>query len=130
VTGLLVRLAVIGAVALPVAGFTGAFTAANVVPTTNVGTQGPTAITTQNLAPAACNGMGLTTLVTNGVGTLGNDLMLGTAGADALDGNKGDDCIVAGGGNDLNITGGNGVDVCIGGPGADTFANSCETQIQ
>jgi Ca2+-binding RTX toxin-like protein len=100
-------------------------TAANVVPSTHVG-RSQQGIGVQDLAPPECAGMGLTTLVTNGNGTNGNDLMLGTAGVDTLSGGRGDDCLVGGAGND-SLRGQNDVDVCIGGPGTDTY-QQCETQ--
>jgi Ca2+-binding RTX toxin-like protein len=81
------------------------------------------AITVQDLAPAACAGMDLTTLVTDAdrkgakiQGTNGNDLILGTPGADRIDGRNGDDCLVGGAGAD-QLDGGNGFDVCL--PGSD-----------
>jgi Ca2+-binding RTX toxin-like protein len=104
-----------------------ALTAANTVPSSNVG-RSQQGITAQDLAPVQCAGMGLTTVVTNGNGTAGNDLVLGTAAADTLNGNQGNDCLVGGDGID-NLRGGAGTDVCIGGAGVDLF-NQCETQIQ
>jgi Ca2+-binding RTX toxin-like protein len=104
-----------------------ALTAANTVPSSNVG-RSQQAITAQSLAPAQCAGMGLTTVVTDGNGTSGNDLVVGTAAPETLNGNQGDDCIVGGDGIDV-LRGGPGTDVCIGGAGIDTF-NQCETQIQ
>ncbi|HZR96997.1 MAG TPA: hypothetical protein VFA56_14975 [Gaiellaceae bacterium] len=101
-------------------------TATNTVPASRVGSSQQT-IGAQDLAPAQCAGMGLTTVVTNGNGTNGNDLVLGTAAADTLNGNRGNDCLVGGNGNDT-LRGGQGIDVCIGGGGIDTF-NQCETQV-
>lgn len=70
--------------------------------------------------------MGLTTVVTNGTGTNGNDLVLGDGAANTLSGGRGDDCLVGGAGNDT-LRGQNDVDVCIGGAGTDTY-QQCETQ--
>jgi Ca2+-binding RTX toxin-like protein len=100
-------------------------TAANVVPSTNVG-RTQQGISAQNLAPPECAGMGLTTVVTNGTGTNGNDLVLGDGAANTLSGGRGDDCLVGGAGNDT-LRGQNDVDVCIGGAGTDTY-QQCETQ--
>lgn len=118
---LLGAVAVMGVLAL-------AFAAANVVPATNVG-QSQQPITAQGLAPAACVGLGLTTVIAGVNGGAGNDLVLGTAAAETLKGNGGNDCILGGGGDDT-LNGGAGTDVCIGGPGVDGFNGTCETQIQ
>jgi Ca2+-binding RTX toxin-like protein len=105
-------------------------TATNSVPTTRLD-QASRAITPNDLKPAACAALNLTTIVT-GSGTInggnGNSLILGSAGADQIRGKKGDDCLVGGGGND-RLDGDQGVDVCIGGPGTDTFTADCETRI-
>lgn len=81
------------------------------------------AIAVQDLAPAACAGMDLTTLLTDAdrkgakiQGTNGNDLIVGMPGDDRIDGRNGDDCLVGGAGTD-QLDGGNGVDVCL--PGSD-----------
>jgi Ca2+-binding RTX toxin-like protein len=81
-----------------------------------------------DLKPAACAGITLSTLVVGVNGTSSDDLLLGTAGIDIMNGGAGNDCILGGGGADT-IAGGTGTDVCIGGPGTDTFS-SCETSIQ
>ena len=81
-----------------------------------------------NLKPASCASISLTTLVIGVTGTSGNDLLLGGSGVDVMNGGGGNDCILGGGGNDT-ISGGTGTDVCIGGPGTDTFSG-CETSIQ
>ncbi len=81
-----------------------------------------------DLGPAACAGITLTTLVIGTTGTNSADLLLGSAGPDILNGRPGNDCIVGGAGDDT-IDGGGGTDVCIGGPGVDTFKN-CQTAIQ
>lgn len=116
--------ALVGGVAL-VALLAIVFTASNVVPSSNVGRSQRT-IGAQDLAPPQCAGMGLTTVVTNGNGTAGNDLVLGTAVGETLDGNNGNDCIVGGGGDDT-LRGGAGTDVCIGGGGAKEKFVQCET---
>jgi Ca2+-binding RTX toxin-like protein len=106
------------------------FAAANAVPATNAD-RVQSAVAANDLKPAACAGITVTTLrVVSGVfvGTNANELILASAGIDDLDGRAGADCIVGGAGADL-IRGGGGGDVCIGGPGIDVFA-SCETQIQ
>lgn len=106
-----------------------ALTAANVVPTTRMGTS-TRAINADALKPAGCV-MTLTTLVTGaGVinGTGGADLILTGTGIDSPSGGNGSDCIVAGGGNDT-VSGGNGNDVLYGGPGADTVNGGAGTDV-
>ena len=102
-----------------------AFSAANTVPASHAG-QSARSIGAQDIAPPQCAGMGLTTVVTNGAGTAGRDLVLGTAVGETLNGNNGNDCLVGGGGNDT-LRGGAGTDVCIGGGGTNERFNSCET---
>jgi Ca2+-binding RTX toxin-like protein len=102
-----------------------AFTASNTVPASHAG-QSAWSIGAQDLAPTQCAGMGLTTVVTNGAGTAGNDLVLGTAVGETLNGNNGNDCLVGGGGDDF-LKAGAGKDVCIGGGGANERFNQCET---
>lgn len=109
-------------------------------------------VTVQQLAPPACDGLALTSLViadtsgngnggggggggSNGNGggggvttvrgTEGNDLLLGSPGRDRLDGRGGSDCLVGGAGDD-RLDGGPQQDACVPGddPG-DTTAN-CE----
>ena len=89
-------------------------------------------ITIQDLAPAACAGMDLTTLVTiadkKGAkiqGTNGNDLIVGSAGDDRIDGRNGDDCLVGGAGAD-QLDGGNGFDACLAGGDPDDSTSRCE----
>ena len=119
--------AVAGALAV-LAILAAAFAAANTVPATTVG-QIQVPIGANDLKPAACAGITLTTVVAGTNGTSGSDLVLGTAAGETLKGNGGDDCLVAGDGNDA-LNGGAGTDVCIGGPGTDSFNGTCETQIQ
>jgi Ca2+-binding RTX toxin-like protein len=102
-----------------------AFSASNAVPASHAG-QSARPIGAQDIAPPQCAGMGLTTVVTNGAGTAGNDLVLGTAVGETLNGNNGNDCLVGGGGDDF-LKGGSGTDVCIGGGGANEKFNQCET---
>jgi Ca2+-binding RTX toxin-like protein len=120
-----IRVAVIAAAIAILCTLALVLTAANIVPSTNVGTS-QRGVSVQDIAPPECAGMGLTTLVTNGNGTNANDLMLGTAAGETLSGGKGDDCLVGGAGNDT-LRGQNDNDVCIGGPGTDTY-QQCETQ--
>jgi Ca2+-binding RTX toxin-like protein len=105
--------------------FAFAFSASNTVPASHAG-QSARPIGAQDIAPPQCAGMGLTTVVTNGAGSAGNDLVLGTAASDTLNGNNGNDCLVGGGGDDF-LKGGAGTDVCIGGGGANEKFNQCET---
>jgi Ca2+-binding RTX toxin-like protein len=102
-----------------------AFSASNTVPASHAG-QSARPIGAQDIAPPQCAGMGLTTVVTNGAGSAGNDLVLGTAASDTLNGNNGNDCLVGGGGDDF-LKAGAGTDVCIGGGGANEKFNQCET---
>jgi hypothetical protein len=57
-----------------------AFSASNTVPASHAG-QSARSIGAQDIARTECAGMGLTTVVTNGAGSAGNDLVLGTAAA-------------------------------------------------
>ena len=120
------RVAAIGLAVGLVALLALAFSAANTVPASNAGRDQRT-IGAQDIAPPECAGMGLTTVVTNGNGGAGNDLVLGTAVGETLNGSNGNDCLVGGGGNDT-LRGGAGNDVCIGGGGANEKYNQCETQ--
>lgn len=108
-----------------------AFTAANVVPETNVDDQTFTQLPEVPTPPGECSGITTTTNVSGtGViaGSTGNDWLIGSEAIDTMDGLAGDDCIEGKGEADV-IHGGLGNDVCIGGPGVDTFVG-CETQIQ
>jgi len=98
-----------------------AIAAANTIPSTRLTSQGQS-IGINDLKPAACGGVFLTSLVSGSgaiTGTAGNDLIIGSSGVDNIDGLGGDDCIVGGGDSD----------VCTGGLGNDTFV-ACEAQIQ
>ena len=108
-------------------------TAANTVPTGKVSNTAQ-AITVNDLKPADCSAITLTTITTFSGGgthqaTSAAELILGDSVAQSIHGQSGDDCILAGGGDDT-LFGGNDIDVCIGGPGNDTLKTSCETQIQ
>lgn len=106
-------------------------TAANSVPGTRAGISSRS-IGPQDLKPAACASLTLTSLVTgSGLinGTAAADLVLGSSGIDTVTAGNGDDCILGGGGADI-ISGGAGTDVCIGGPGVDVLDITCETATQ
>ena len=106
------------------------FTASNTVPATSVGRQ-VSAINANALKPAACN-WNLTTLVLNGNGTAGNDLILATNVATTLNGNGGQDCMIGGAGADtFKGNGKTAGDVCIGNGGTDVnSANKCQNFTQ
>ena len=91
-----------------------AFTAANVVPATRVGSYGA-AVSPNDLKPPECAALNLIEIRVSGGAGGGNSLVLGTAGNDNLVGASGDDCLVGGAGND-SLKGNAGSDVCIGGP--------------
>jgi len=98
-----------------------AIAAANTIPSTRLTSQGRS-IGINDIKPAACGGIFLTSLVSGSgaiTGTAGNDLIVGSSGVDIIDGSGGDDCIVGGGDSDD----------CTGGLGNDIFV-SCEAQIQ
>jgi hemolysin type calcium-binding protein len=93
-------------------------------------------ISPNDLKPASCAGITVTTLLTGTgafSGTAASELVLGGSGVDTITAGGGDDCILGGGGND-SIQGQSGTDVCIGGPGFDTFGviglGGCDTEIQ
>lgn len=124
------RFVLLGLLALIVVSVATAFAADIATPAVNVDVQS-SSVDANDLKPAACSGLSLTTVVTGSVtilGTTGNDLILGSAGADAIDGQGGNDCILGGGGDDT-IDGNTGTDVCIGGAGTDSLLN-CETGIE
>ena len=87
------------------------------------------AITANEIKPAACAGIVLTSIVA-GAGTItgasDSELITGSAGADTIDGGLGDDCILGGSGDD-DITGNDGTDVCIGGGDAGDVFATCES---
>jgi Ca2+-binding RTX toxin-like protein len=112
-----------------------ALAATNTVPGTRAG-HNLLSIGANDLKPAACAGITVTTVLP-GSGTISgsdaSELILGGSGDDTITAGGGDDCILGGGGNDL-IQGQSGTDVCIGGPGSDSFGflglGGCETEIQ
>jgi Ca2+-binding RTX toxin-like protein len=109
-----------------------AITATNVVPATRAGAPTGGAPTANQLKPAACAALNLSTVrVVSGTftGTGAAELIIGSPGVDTLRGAGRDDCILGGDGND-SLRGDGGTDVCIGGAGTDTFHATCETQIQ
>jgi hypothetical protein len=116
--------------------FITAFTAANTVPISYVGTSLVT-LQVPQLAPVQCAGLTPTNLViaTTGTttGTAGNDLILGknAAGTFTLKGGDGNDCIVGGGGGagmTNTLDGGAGTNnICIGAPEATNTFKNCAT---
>jgi Ca2+-binding RTX toxin-like protein len=121
---LLCALLGISAVALTI------LTASNTVPSSSVGKSQST-IDANALKPGACN-WNLTTVVTNGAGTAGNDLILANASGGTLTGNGGQDCMIGGAGVDTFKGNGNHAgDVCIGNGGTDVnSANKCQNFTQ
>jgi Ca2+-binding RTX toxin-like protein len=111
-----------------------AIAANNVVPVTYLTDQSQI-VTANELKPAACSAITVTTIVYcpvtggNCDGTDTSELIIGSSANDNIRGGKGDDCILGGDGND-NIRGEQHTDVCIGGPGTDSFHPSCETEIE
>jgi Ca2+-binding RTX toxin-like protein len=125
------RVALLSLVALGLLCVPPALTGANTVPATRAGTD-TRAIGLNDVKPAACAGITVTTLVSgSGViaGTSGNDLVLGSASLDSVTAGLGDDCVLGGDGDDTIDGGVLGQDICIGGPGTDTFV-SCEVEVQ
>ena len=114
-----------------------AFTAANIVPPTNVDDQTLPDRPVVPSPPSECSGITTTNTISGSgviVGTDGNDWIIGSDAIDTIDGLGGNDCIEGKGGDDIIDGGVNldltpGSDVCLGGAGTDTFA-SCETEIQ
>jgi Ca2+-binding RTX toxin-like protein len=104
----------------------GMLTASNTVPSSSVG-QDQATIDANALKPAACT-MNLTSVITNGNGTAGNDLILANASGGALHANGGKDCMIGGAGADtFNGNGKNAGDVCIGNGGNDkNQGNKCQ----
>lgn len=109
----------------------GTLTASNTVPSSSVGRQQAT-INASALEPQACITQGIVitnqTVVTNGNGTTGNDLILANQTGGTLNGNGGQDCMIGGAG--VDSFSGNGKfagDVCIGNGGTDVnSANKCQ----
>jgi len=107
-----------------------AFSAANIVPTSRVGSATST-MTANTIKPAECASLTLTNIYycsgsATCNATAASELILGSANGERINGQGGADCIVGGGGND-DIRGGAGADICIGGPGNDVFNNCSVT---
>jgi Ca2+-binding RTX toxin-like protein len=117
-----VRLAILGALSILLAGTMAAYATANTVPQTRMDLD-TVAINANALKPSACSALNLANIVT-GSGTLNgsgvNDLILASAGVDTLNGAGGTDCLVAGSGNDT-LSGGAGADILLGGDGDDNL---------
>lgn len=129
-TRLIVRMTLLGALALLFASIAGAFATANTVVQSGADDL-RTAITANALKPPECAALNLTSVIV-GSGTIngggGSSLILGSAGADSISGQGGSDCILGGGGNDY-LSGGKGAEVLIGGPGADTLSGGGGTDV-
>lgn len=126
----LIRLLILGSLALILVSAISAFAAGISVPSSNVG-QHSISVTAEDIKPPACDALYLTGIISGSgtlTGTAANDLIIGSAMVDTIDGLGGDDCILSGSGDDI-ITGGDGNDVCLGGSGTDTFS-TCEGDIQ
>jgi hypothetical protein len=126
----ILRLVFLGLFALLIVSVVSAFAAGMSVPVSNVGQQS-VPVTAEDVKPAACNALYLTTIISGSgtlTGTTGNDLIIGSAGADLIDGMEGNDCILGGGGDD-SLIGNTGNDVCLGGTGNDSFTD-CEAESQ
>ena len=103
---------------------------ANIVPGSYASESSHT-VSAQELAPSACDGMGLVNIVNLSEGEHpinANNLILGTSGNDTIKGKKGNDCIVGGGGDDT-IDGKQGDDVILGGDGDDTIDGGKDNDI-
>ncbi len=124
------QLVTLGLLALIVISAATAFAAGITVSSSNVGRDSVT-VTAADLAPAVCNGLLLTQIISGSgtiIGTSGNDLIIGSSTADTIDGLGGDDCILGGAGDD-SLIGNDGNDVCLGSPGNDIFT-TCEVESQ
>ena len=113
----LARLSVPALLILILASAAFALTATNTVAPSSAGTSIHT-ITANTIKPAECASLDLSSIILDGGGTNGNDLILGTDASDFIHGGNRDDCIVAGDGDDL-VFGGGGDDIILGGPGGD-----------
>jgi hypothetical protein len=96
---------------------TEAFTAANVVPATNI-SQFTKTIAVVDLEPSECKATITATSIVAGAGTLtstaANQLVLGSSGSDTLsDGGSGSACMVGGGAADTFAGVNGGGDLCI-----------------
>jgi len=127
---IVLRLVILGLLALIVVSIVSAFAAGISVPSSNVGQQS-ISVTAEDIKPPACETLYLTNIVSGSgtlTGTAANDLIIGSAEADTIDGLGGNDCILGGNGDDL-ISGNDGTDVCLGGTRTDTFT-TCESENQ
>lgn len=115
VRGLVLVLALVATAGLAFS-TTQAFTAANVVPATNIG-QITQAITPANLEPSECKGSITVTSIVAGSGTIAstaaNQLVLGSSGVDTLNDTFGTACMVGGSGSDVFNGKQSGGDLCI-----------------
>lgn len=108
-----------------------AFTAANLVPPTNVDDVTTTDLPSISSPPPECDGFATANTISGTgliTGTMEKDWIIGSEAADTIEGLDGNDCIEGRGEGDI-IDGGPGEDVCIGGDGADVFLG-CETEVQ
>jgi len=106
---------------------TSAFTASNTVPATYIGSS-TRAIGANDLKPAGCNSLNLTTIVTgtaNFNNSTANALVLGDSTSNNIKDNASSSCIVGGSGKD-KITGGTG-DFCAIGPNPLSTYSGCTT---
>jgi hypothetical protein len=106
---------------------TSAFTASNTVPATFISSS-TRAIGANDLKPAGCNSLTLTTVVTvtgNFSNAVSNALVLGDSGNGNGTDSTGSSCIIAGGGND-HITATTG-DFCQIGPAPGSHYTNCST---
>jgi hemolysin type calcium-binding protein len=127
---IVLRLVILGLLALIFVSVVSAFAAGVSLPSSNVGQQSMP-VTAEDIKPPACKALYLTNIVSGSgtlIGTAANDLIIGSAGVDTIDGLGGNDCILGGNGDDL-ITGGDGTDICLGGSGTDIFS-TCESENQ
>jgi hypothetical protein len=106
---------------------TSAFTASNTVPATYISSSSR-AIGANDLKPAGCNSLNLTTIVT-GTGNFNNStanaLVLGDTTSNNIKDNASASCIIGGSGKD-KITGGTG-DFCQVGPDPQSSYSGCTT---
>jgi len=106
---------------------TSAFTASNTVPATYIGSS-TRAIGANDLKPAGCNSLNLTTIVTgtaNFNNNTANALVLGDSTSNNIKDNASSSCIIGGSGKD-KITGGTG-DFCAIGPNPLSTYSGCTT---
>ena len=117
-----------GLLLLVIASLLSGLAAANTVPISKI-VNSSRPITLNDLKPAECAALNLTTLVTGSgkfSGTAGNDLILGSPAADDIRGNAGTDCVLGGGGDD-KLDGREHNDVLLGGPDSDNILGGSGT---